>query len=182
MDAAIAKIFVPGRLFGGLAAALVGGALIAVGIAIGGGLRVLGIGAVVLIAGVAIALSASVEGCVACKQAFEDTHTTLPMAAEEQLAAAVRQAPHDGGAALLALQGAPFVPHTVVKSASVELGYCPKCEAVGQIQYATRKKLPDGSETTEGYSERVVLRDGAVKAVLHMIGERNTAWTKVAYL
>jgi hypothetical protein len=103
------------------------------------------------------------------------------MEAKDQLGGAVHHAAQDGGAALLALQGAPFVPHTVVNSASVELEYCPKCEALGQVRCATRKKLPDGAETSEGYSERVVLRGGTVKTVLRMIAERNTAWQKVAY-
>jgi hypothetical protein len=181
LDSEIAKIFVPSRLFGGLAAAVLGGVLCAVGYTLGGGIRVLGVGAVLLIAGLAIAISARVYGCVRCKQAFEETHTAFSADLREQLAGAVQRAPEDQGAALLALRDAPFVPHSVLVSASVELDYCPKCEALGRVRHATRKQLPDGASLAEGYSEPVVLRGAALKTALLMVGERNTAWQQVAY-
>ncbi|MEP7049715.1 MAG: hypothetical protein ABJB12_05150 [Pseudomonadota bacterium] len=181
MDGEIGKIFVPSRLLGGLAAAILGAGLCAASFALGGSIRVLGVGAVLLIAGVAIAISASVFGCLRCKQAFEETHTAFSTELREQLASAVQHAPEDQGAALSAFRDTPFVPHSVPVSASVELEYCPKCEALGRIRHATRKQLPDGASLAEAYSEPVVLRGAVLKNALRMVGERNTAWQRVAY-
>jgi hypothetical protein len=178
---AIEKIFVPARLFGGVGAFVGGGALAAVAVSAGLGIKLLGLGGVVAVAGVAIAASSRVEGCSRCRCAFEQTSTAFLLEDKAQLVSAIGSAPNDAGTALLALGSAPFVPNTTRESTNAELEYCPKCEEVGRICHAVRKILPDGATTSEGHSERVVLGGGSVKSTLRMIAERNVAWTKIAY-
>jgi hypothetical protein len=177
----IQKIFVPARLFGGLAAFVGGGALAGVAAGAGLGIKLLGLGGVVAVAGAAIAATSKVEGCSRCKRAFEQTSTAFLHENKAQIVSAIGSAPNDAGAALLALGSAPFVPNTTRESTNVELEYCPTCEQVGRVCHSLRRILPDGATTSEHHAERVVLGGSSVKTILGMIAERNVAWTKVAY-
>lgn len=187
-DAPMSKIFVPARLIGGLVA-LVAGALVCVyAVEASGslvallshGLTLTGVGVLLAIIGASIALTARVDGCAPCHQAFEDTFTMFLLEHRNYVAQAISVLPSDGGRALLAMQAAPFSPHSAPNKASVEVEYCPKCQALGRVRLATRKTLPDGALVAEDYSPATAMRGATVQAVVRMVNERNYARQMVA--
>jgi hypothetical protein len=177
-DGVVTKIFVPGRLVLGLLAAVGGLGLIALAFTIGFSLRLAGIGAVVAVAGVAIAATSKVEGCAACKAPFVSTHTNFKLAEGAQMVSVVRS--NDPRALATLVQATHTTPSDRV-TATFELEYCPRCNALGKAVTGERQFLPDGSSTTQNLSPPLLLRGPVVAAAVEAIGARNTALAATFY-
>jgi hypothetical protein len=175
------KIFVPMRLVLGIAAGLGGAALVAVALVAGLGLRLALVGLVVAVAGVAIAASSKVDGCAGCKVPFASTYTNFRIGDLPSVVGALGAATAGHAGALGALASLPHQAPSERVTATLELSYCPSCSALGRAFTAERHFQGDGSSTLEKMAPASDLNGPVVKALLDVLGARNTALQATFY-
>jgi hypothetical protein len=177
----ISKVFLPGRLFLGIAVALAGvGLLVAAFVAFRPTLRILGFGALLVAIGIGVAFSSNAEACAACRKALQNTSTALPIDHDAAVVIAVQMASRNIDN-LVALCNAPFPVTNAPLRASMKIRFCPGCMAVAQIQSMKEKPLPDGAQIEQDLSAPALVTGPGVKRLLDAIGVRNSAWAKVMY-
>jgi hypothetical protein len=177
------RIFVPARLFTGLALMLVGALVLAAVLLFAHRISVktLGIGALFIALGAAIAFTSNAEACASCRKVLEQTHTAVPIELDGQVRAAVEAMQRGVVDPVVALGSAPFPSLNTPVTSSVEMTYCPACKQLGRVLSARRKTLPDGTTTTHDISAPIVLVGPMVGRILDIIAARNEAWQKAAY-
>ena len=180
----ITTVFDPKRLFSGLVAAPLGGALLVWVLFLSEReardrvwLTAVGMGALLVVVGVGLIVqSFGAVGCAHCRVALDDTYTFIPFEKLDRVREAVR-ASGSSVEPLIALGAAPILAFSFAEAASVETEYCPKCMQVARLASAIRRSLPDGNTTAHDLSPAVLVVGDGARRMLDMIGARNEAST-----
>jgi len=141
----------------------------------------LGAGALLTLVGTAILFASYMEACSICRDALEDTHATLPLELQAQVRTAVQAARTGDLDRVMLLQGAPLAPPRALRTASLELTFCPTCRQVGRLSSAQRKHRRNGTTATCDAASSVVLSGQALSLALEVIATRNMARVRATY-